>query len=471
MAGHTRAHRFDQSDSNAQDESAASTSIAEAEETDKDVAEPVVYTPVHVVEVLLWGQAVGAVALDPTLGYYAFEYSPTFRESGIELAPVTMPLGRADEPFVFPELPELTYRRLPGMLADALPDDFGNTLIDAWMARQGVNKSQITPLDRLAYMGQRGLGALQFKPARGPRRSRSTTAIELSALVESARRAVQGEIDNDAHAAAALAQIIQVGTSAGGARAKAVIAWNPKTQDVRAGQFDVEPGFEHWLIKFDGVGKDERLGVSQDYGRIEYAYYLMATAAGIEMSPSRLLEENDRAHFMTKRFDRDGNTRHHLQTLCGLAHLDYRQKATHDASQLFMTMDRLGIGYEGLEQAFRRLAFNVMAANCDDHTKNVSFLLRQGGRWELAPAYDVTYAHNPTGEWTYQHLMSVNGKFADISRDDLMVVADRFGVGTASKVVAEVSEATASWPDFARRAQVGPSEISRVQEHHLLLSH
>jgi serine/threonine-protein kinase HipA len=429
-----------------------------------------VYRPVHVVEVLIWGKTVGAVALDPKLGYYAFEYLPAFRESGIDLAPITMPIATATEPFVFPDLSELTYRRLPGMLADALPDDFGNALIDAWMARQGVNKSQITALDRLAYMAKRGIGALEFKPARGPGRSKFATAIKLSALVESARRAVQGEIDTDEHAKAAMAQIIQVGTSAGGARAKAVISWNPKTHEIRAGQFDVDHGFEHWLIKFDGVGTDERLGVSQDYGRIEYAYCLMATAAGIEMSESRVLEENDRAHFMTKRFDRDGNKKHHLQTLCGLAHMDYRQKATHDASQLFMTIDRLGIGYSGMEQAFRRIAFNVMAANCDDHTKNVSFLLRERGRWELAPAYDVTHAYNPKGEWTYQHLMSVNGKFTSISRDDLMVVADRFGVGTAPKVLTDVSEAVSSWPDFAKRAKVSQPEIARVKEHHVLLS-
>lgn len=427
------------------------------------------YRSVHVVEVLIWGRPVGAVALDPKLGYYAFEYFPDFRASGPDLAPIMMPIAAAPEPFVFTDLADLTYRRLPGMLADALPDDFGNALIDAWMARHGVKTSDITSLDRLAYMAKRGVGALEFKPARGPQ-SQSSTAIKLAALVESARRAVQGEIDDGEHAKAALAQIIQVGTSAGGARAKAVISWNPKTHEIRAGQFEVARGFEHWLIKFDGVGKDERLGVSQDYGRIEYAYYLMATAAGIEMSPSRLLEENDRAHFMTKRFDRDGNTKHHVQTLCGLAHLDYRQKATHDASQLFMTIDRLGMGYSAMEQAFRRVAFNVMAANCDDHTKNVSFLLREHGRWELAPAYDVTYAYNPKGEWTYQHLMSVNGKFAGISRDDLMVVADRFGIGTAAKVLTDVSEAAASWEEYAQRAKVSPSEIARVREHHVLFS-
>lgn len=427
------------------------------------------YTPVPIVEVRIWRKAVGAVALDPALGYYAFEYQPSFLRSGIELAPLTMPLAAGREPFVFSDLPELTYRRLPGMLADALPDDFGNRLVDAWMAREGIGPSQITSLDRLAYMGKRGMGALEFKPARGPRAQKLTTAIELSALVESARRAVQGETDTDAHAEAALAQVIQVGTSAGGARAKAVVAWNPATEEIRPGQFDVQAGFEHWLIKFDGVGTDERLGVSHDYGRIEFAYSLMARAAGIAMSPCRLLEENGRAHFMTKRFDRDGNTKHHLQTLCGLAHLDYRQKAVHDVSQLFLTIDRLQLGYHALEEAFRRLAFNGMAANCDDHTKNVSFLLREGGAWELAPAYDVTYAYNPKGEWTYQHLMSVNGKFADIVRDDLLAVADRVGVGTAPQVLQQVAEAVSSWPDFAGRAKVRASEVARIREHHRLV--
>lgn len=428
------------------------------------------YRPVDIIEVRIWNKAVGAVALDPKLGYYAFEYQPAFVRSGIELAPLMMALTAAREPFVFPDLPELTYRRLPGMLADALPDDFGNRLIDAWMAREGVSPSQITSLDRLAYMGKRGLGALEFKPARGPKPSKSSTAIELSTLVESARRAVEGQLDTDAHAAAALAQIIQVGTSAGGARAKAVVSWNSKTHEIRAGQFDVQPGFEHWLIKFDGVGTDERLGVSQDYGRIEYAYHLMAGAAGITMSPCRLLEENDRAHFMTKRFDRDGNTKHHLQTLCGMAHLDYRQKATHDVSQFLMGVERLGLGYTAIEQAFRRVVFNVIAANCDDHTKNGSFLLRDGGSWELAPAYDVTYAYNPKGEWTYQHLLSVNGKFADITRDDLMMVADQFAVGTAPRVLREVADAVSSWPDFASRAKVSASEMKRIQEHHQVLT-
>lgn len=426
------------------------------------------YKPVTAVEVRLWGHTVGAVALDPKLGYYAFEYAPKFVASGIELAPLAMPLAQARDPFVFVALPELTYQRLPALLADTLPDDFGNALINAWMASQGVAPSEITALDRLAYMGKRGMGALEFRPARGPHVA-SSTAVDLAALVESARRAVRGEIDSDPHATAALAQIIQVGTSAGGARAKAAIAWNPRTEEIRAGQFDVETGFEHWLLKFDGMGADRELGASRDYGRIEYAYHLMARQAGIDMSPCRLLEEGGRAHFMTRRFDRDGNSKHHMQTLCAMAHLDYKQRATHDYSQLLLTLQQLKLGHAVLEEAFRRIAFNVMAANCDDHAKNFSFLLREGGVWELAPAYDVIHAYNPNGEWTYQHLMAVNGKFSGITRADLLAVADRFGIGSAPKVLKLVNEAVAAWPEFARAANVSAAETLRVGEHHLRL--
>ncbi len=426
------------------------------------------HKPVQAIEVRIWGKTVGAVALAPNLGYYAFEYDSRFVKSGVELAPLTMSLSEAREPFVFTDLPELSFKRLPAMVADALPDDFGNALIDAWMASKGIDKKQVTPLDRLTYMGKRGMGALEFKPARTPAIA-SSTAIKLSRLVESARQAVYGELGSDHLAKAALAQIIQVGTSAGGARAKAAIAWNPESDEIRPGQFDVEPGFEHWLLKFDGMGADRELGGSQDYGRIEYAYYRMASDAGITMSPCRLLEENGRAHFMTRRFDRDGNHKHHLQSLCAMAHLDYKQKATHDYSQFLQTVVRLGLDYAALEEAFRRIVFNVMAVNCDDHTKNISFMLREGGQWELAPAYDVTYAFNPSGECTWQHLMAVNGKFTTISQADLLAVADRFGVGTAHKVIRQVQDAVAAWPDFAKQAGVSPVESNRIREHHYLL--
>lgn len=428
------------------------------------------YKAVGAVEVRVWGRRVGAVALDPRLGYYAFEYDPGFVKQGIEVAPLTMPLGEAADPFVFADLPTPTFKRLPALLADALPDDFGNALIDAWMANKGIAKAAITPLDRLAYMGKRGMGALEFRPSRGPNAA-SHTAIKLGRLVESARQAVQGQIDTDPHAHAALAQIIQVGTSAGGARAKATVVWNPETDEIRAGQFDADPGFEHWLLKFDGMGADRelgQLGASQDYGRIEYAYSLMAKAAGIDMSSCRLLEESGRAHFMTRRFDRtvdaEGKTvKHHMQTLCAMAHLDYKQKATHDYAQLLQTIQRLKLGHDDLAETFRRMVFNVVAANCDDHSKNFSFMLPAGSReWQLTPAYDITHAYNPKGEWTYQHLMGVGGKFGDIDRNALLRLADRFAIGPAPKIIDKAHDAIADWPKFAKQAGLTDAAIQSI---------
>ena len=421
--------------------------------------------PVQVIEVRMWGSRVGAVAPDPRLDCYAFAYDPSWKRKDIEVAPLTMPLSDRRDTFVFPVLPRETYLGLPAMLADALPDDFGNALIDAWMATKGIEKSAITVLDRLAYMGMRGMGALEFRPMRGSHKE-SETPVAMKALVEEVRRLVQGNFSVDNESKAALANIIKVGTSAGGARAKAVIAWNPKTDEVRSGQFDTAPGFEHWLLKFDGVGKDKELGTGEGYGRIEYAYSLMAKAAGITMSSCRLLEENGRAHFMTKRFDREvtrGRTRkHHVQTLCAMNHLDFRQRGTHAYAQLFLTIARLNLGDEAVSQAFRRMAYNVMVRNCDDHTKNFAFLLKQGRSWELAPAYDVTHAFNPKGEWTYQHLMSVNGKFQGITRDDLLADADRFGVRKPKEILAEVRAALEHWLEFALQAGMETSLRNRV---------
>jgi len=420
------------------------------------------YKEVNTIEVRIWGVTVGAVALEPTRSFYAFEYDREFVRRNIELAPLQMPLANAGEPFIFTSLPEATYKRLPAMLADSLPDDFGNALIDAWMADRGVSKDRITTLDRLAYMGKRGMGALEFRPARGPNTS-SSTAIDLARLVNTARLAVQGEIDTDAHAHAALTQIIQVGTSAGGARAKAAVAWNPDTNELRAGQFDVPDGFQHWLLKFDGVGPDKLLGPSTCYGRIEFAYYLMAKEAGIDMSPCRLLEENGRAHFMTRRFDRSGNQRHHMQSLCALDHLDFRQVGTHSYNQFFNVMSRLGLGLEAMQQGLTRMVFNIMAANLDDHSKNIAFLLREGAKWELSPAYDITHAHKPGSKWISQHLMGVNGKFAKITRADILAVAEPYGLRLQVRpIIEKVSAALDLWPKFADAAGVTMSERKKI---------
>jgi len=420
---------------------------------------------VSAIEVRVWGQRVGAVALDPRLGYYAFAYAPEWRRAGVELAPLTLPLTASQDVFIFPNLPEATFSRLPGLLADALPDAFGNALIDAWMSKQGIARDEITSLDRLAYMGKRGVGALEFRPEHGSHRE-SSAALDMKSLVEEARNLVEGNLSVDREAQAALANILRVGTSAGGARAKAVIAWNPETNMIRSGQFDAAPGFEHWLLKFDGVGRDLELGTGADYGRTEYAYSLMAKAAGIEMMPCRLLEESGRAHFMTKRFDRDvvgGSTiKHHLETLCAMDHLDFRQRGTHAYAQLFQVIERLKLGDDALDQVFRRMALNVMARNCDDHTKNFSFLLKQGLPWRLAPAYDVTHAYNPKGEWTYQHLMSVNGKFDGITREDLLEEGDRFMVRRPKDLLAGVGAAIENWPSFAEEAGLRDATRDRV---------
>lgn len=420
------------------------------------------YTHVDRIEVYLWGQLVGVVALDPSYGFYAFRYTPQFQASGIEPAPLQMPTT-LDQTFLFTDLPEATYKRLPAMLADALPDDFGNALIDRWMLDRGISRESITALDRLAYMSARAMGALQFKPARGPG-TRTAIAIKLSELVGEARRAVTGKLDSDDQANAALRSIIEVGTSAGGARAKAVIAWNRETEEIRSGQTEAPPGFEHWLLKFDGMGRDRELGTSQQYGRIEYAYHLMAMQAGLHMSECRLLNENGRAHFMTRRFDReDGDVRHHLQSLCAMSHLDYKKKGANSYAQLFDTIKRLDLPYKDREEAFRRMVFNAMGRNCDDHTKNFAFRMRQGQSWELAPAYDVTFAHNPEGEWTSQHLMSVNGKFKDFTRDDLLAEADRFAIGTAPRVIDQVRAAILAWPSFATQAQLSSESVQHIQ--------
>jgi serine/threonine-protein kinase HipA len=427
---------------------------------------------IPVIEVRAWGERVGALALDPKLGYYAFEYEPSWRRTGIDLAPLTMPLDDRRETFIFSNLPEATFRRLPAMFADALPDDFGNALIDAWMAEHGTTKAEITTLDRLAYMGKRGMGALEFKPALGSHRE-SAVPLQVKALVEKARQLIEGDVSGDAHAKSALADIIRVGTSAGGARAKAVIAWNPATEKIRSGQFNMPSGFEPWILKFDGIGKDFELGTGGPYGRTEYAYYKMAIQAGIVMSECRLLEENGRAHFMTRRFDRDivkDNTiKHHVQTLCAMNHLDYKQQGTHAYSQLFMTAADLGLRDEAVRQIFLRMAFNVMSRNYDDHTKNFSFILKKSRSWELAPAYDVTHAHNPKGQWTYQHMLSVNGKFDNITRADLLKEADRFGVPRPRELLSGVRSALDNWTEHAKEAGLSSSKSDELAREFLLL--
>jgi serine/threonine-protein kinase HipA len=420
------------------------------------------YEPVEVVEVRCWERRVGALARDPTSGFYAFEYEPEWATSGVELAPLFMHTKDATMPFVFPALSIETYHRLPAMVADSLPDDFGNALTTAYLASEGVRAEDITPLDRLAYLGSRAMGALEFRPLRGPR-TRKSTVLVLSELVVVARNALAGELRTEGGITDALKHLIAVGTSAGGARAKAVVALNPQTGELRSGQVPADPGFQQWLLKFDGVGDDPGLGHTANFGRIEYAYHLMAEAAGVEMTQCRLFEEGGRAHFMTRRFDRtDDGAKVHTQSLCSLAQMDFRQTGAHDYAQLFLLLPEVGLGSETRQEVFRRMVFNVATAICDDHTKNFSFLLPQDGVWRLSPAYDLTHAHAPSSKWTRQHLMSVNGHSTGISRADVKEVGDRFAVPAASDVIAQVLDAAGRWREFAGEAGLVEEVTQRV---------
>jgi serine/threonine-protein kinase HipA len=386
--------------------------------------------------VFLWGHHVGRIA--PDFGsYYQFQYDPEFIRTGIQIAPIHMPLRSEIYKVINMELPKGTFRGLPGVFADSIPDSFGNALIDKWMDEQKIPKSLISTLDRLAYVGTRGMGALTYEPDVGPQRQ-TPTAIDMRKLVEEARLAFNAnlsKLDGDD----ALREIIRVGTSAGGAQAKAIVAWNRETGEFLAGQEDLPPDYEHWLIKFTPRGLPSA-------GEDEYAVYLKARAAGIEMSECRLYELDGVKHFMTRRFDRNGDQRHLVQTLCALQHLPPGgPRALYTYETLFDTADELGLGYETLEEIFRRMAFNVYNKEMDDHTKNFSFMMREGGRWELAPAYDLTGCHfsaeDPDwNDWQNQHALSVNGKFSRITDDDILAVGERYGIGTAPKVLERVKE-------------------------------
>jgi serine/threonine-protein kinase HipA len=425
------------------------------------------YEPAPAIEVLAWGHRVGAVGLDPATGWYAFAYAPEWLVSGIELAPLHMPLRI--EPYEFPQLRRETFYGLAPLLADSLPDKFGNALVDAWMAEQGIAGTDITPLDRLAYAADRAMGALEFRPPARDAQSQPPSAVQLADLVLAARLTVRGEFASDETAHAALQQLIQVGTSAGGARAKAVVAFNPTTFQVRSAYAEYEMGFEQWLIKLDGVssagmnGHGDELGASAQYGRIEYAYSEMAKAAGIDMTPCQLLAEGPRRHFMTKRFDRrpDGE-RLHVLSLCGMADLDYNLIATHSYDQYFQSVTALGLEPEELAQAYRRMVFNVFAANHDDHTKNFAFMRSEDDGWHLTPAYDITYAHNPENQWISRHLMSINGKFEGITLEDLYAVGERNFAPGYRKIVRSVRDVVAEWPSFAARSGVDDETAATI---------
>jgi serine/threonine-protein kinase HipA len=419
-------------------------------------------------EVRLWGRRIAAVLEEPGSPAAVFQYDAEFAASQIQVAPLTMPLRPA--PYTFPALNPETFHDLPGLLADSLPDRYGSNVMDSWLEAQGRDPGDAGAVERLCYVGARGMGALEFVPAlaeTGP----GDDAIQLDALVELAsevlteRKKLVASLKRGGEREA-MRQMLSVGTSAGGARAKAVIAWNPETDELRSGQLDAGAGFEYWLLKFDGVKDGRSPGESEGYGLIELAYAQMAAAAGVEMMPCRVWPEGGRRHFMTKRFDRvDGGRKLHMQSLGALAHLDYNEPLSHSYEQAFTTMRRLELSTAEVEQQFRRMVFNVVARNQDDHVKNIAFLMDRSGAWKLSPAYDVTYAYQPSNRWTRVHQMSLNGKRDDFALADLQAVARKASLkrGVAERVFEEVRAAVRDWPTFADAAEVPESRAERIR--------
>lgn len=422
--------------------------------------------------VKIWGTTIGAVAWNAQTGVASFEYDPKFIASKIDLAPLKIPVSNSSNRiFSFPELRDVkTFRGLPGLLADVLPDDYGNQLINSWLAQNGRPENSMNPVELLCFIGTRGMGALEFEPSQLTVNKRAfdieiDNLISLSQKMLSKREGFETNLsENDQNA---MLDILKIGTSAGGARPKAIIAYNEKTGQVKSGQTIAPKGFEHWLIKLDTVS-DVQFGESTGYGRIEMAYYLMATACGIEMMESRLMEENGRAHFMTKRFDREGGAeKHHIQTFCAMQHYDFSQITSFSYEQLFQTMRMLRLPYPQAEQLFRRMAFNVIARNCDDHTKNFAFLLKKEANWELAPAYDICFAYRPDSDWVSQHNLSINGKRKDITKDDLLRVAKNMNIKKANTIIEQISATVTNWYEYAEQANVADNLKEKIGGFHL----
>ncbi len=409
----------------------------------------------------IWGTRAGAVAWDDSTGTGSFEFESSFIRNNWDISPLKMPApGSSGKIYSFPEMRNSqSFKGLPGLLADMLPDRYGNALINAWLARRGRPQNSMNPVELLCFIGKRGMGALEIEPAypKGPERAGK---IEMDELVNIAsdilndRKDFSAKLPEDEEKA--MSDILKMGTSAAGARAKVLVAFNPVTEEVRSGQTNAPIGFDQWLLKFDGV-TDNQFGSSYGYGRVEMAYHLMAKDAGIEMTECRLLEENGRAHFMTKRFDRGpGNKKIHMQSLFAMQHYDFNDINSYSYEQLFETVRLLGLPYPQAEQLYRRMAFNVLSRNCDDHTKNFSFLMTDDGKWKLSPAFDVCHSYRPESAWVSQQSLSVNGKRKNINHDDFISVAKQMNIKKAAAIVSEIGKVVSQWREYAEQASVSP---------------
>ncbi len=430
---------------------------------------------INLVEVYLWGTRIGVARWDSELEYAEFQYDKSFVESGIQVAPIMMPLS--NRVFSFKDLDRQSFKGLPGFLADSLPDKFGNKLIEEWLVRQGRAINTFTPVERLCYIGKRGMGALEFAPVKNMFKNIDDTVVvdsmvKLASDIISGKKNKRASIQEDS----ALSQIFMIGTSAGGARAKCLVAYNEITGEMRSGQIDNEEGFTYWLLKLDGVdgNSDKEDPDPQGYSKIEYAYFLMAKDCGIEMSISKLLPEGRRTHFMTKRFDRlPGGAKVHMQSLCAIAHYDFNYAGAYSYEQAIDVINKIvepTKRVKAREQLFLRAVFNVVGRNQDDHTKNIAFLMDKDGRWRLAPAYDMIYSYNPKGEWTSRHQMMINGKRANFTREDLLKLASFAGIKKikANKMIDNTSSVFSEWESYASKAGVDDAFISSINENLLL---
>lgn len=422
----------------------------------------------------IWNKNVGAAIWDDDKQIAIFEFSKEFIKEEIDLAPLTMPieaLQMGKRIYSFPNLNPITFKKLPGLLSDSLPDKFGNTLIDIWLSQNGRSPNDFTPIERLCYVGSRAMGALEFEPTFIKQKD-EIEEIQLEELVKIAseimkkKESLNTSFKDDK--TKALEQIIQVGTSAGGMRPKAVISIDKNTKKIVSGNLNLSNEYEHWLLKFDGI-QDNELGDPKGYGKIEYVYYLMAKHCGIEMNDCKLLSESDRSHFMTKRFDRKFGEKIHMQTLSGIAHYDFNNIGSNSYEQLFQVMRKLKLGNDQIEQMFRRMVFNVIGRNQDDHTKNISFLLPEGEIWKIAPAYDITYSYNPEqGRNTSKHQMSINGKRENIKRTDLIKIANDNMIKRPNRIIDEVISALSKWPSFAKEYEISKEKIEKIETNLIL---
>lgn len=423
---------------------------------------------VDVAKARLFGQNIGTFSWDDAYRVARFEYDKDFLGRGIEPSPLMMPVqeGRI---YSFGSLNRDTFNGLPGMLADSLPDTYGRALFDRWLTLTG--RTSGNPVESLCFLGQRCMGALEFEPATGPA-SDGDMRFEIDSLVDVARDALSKKEDFGVNLEddrkAAIAEILRLGTSAGGQRAKAIIAYNKETGEVRSGQINAPEGFDYYLIKLDGVSAEAGFRETENYGRLEYSFSELVKKCGIEMTGCSLIEENGRAHFLTRRFDRENGRKIHMQTLCGIAHYDFRLRKGYSYEQAFNVMRRLRLPYSQAQEMFRRMVFNVVVRNQDDHTKNISFLMDPNGKWRLSPAYDMGFAYNPAGVWTATHQMSINGKFDDLTRNDLIEFAAANNIKNAPEIIDQICETASGWPELAKECGVPQTMINAIVPHLLL---